>query len=205
MEKKMENQNLIKIFKEYYGAKKKPSVFKAGKGIFITTIGRGEPGGEMFTDRVGLLYKTGYSIRARQKKKGNLFTVAKLEGFWWSDNDAQGEEFLAIPREEWNWKLIIRMPDFVTLDDIEEEIKVLASKGMEVPVSGEIIDQGQAAHILHLGPFSEETTTLKELDQFIDEQGLKKTGGHHEIYISDFRKVDESKLKTILMYEVGKK
>jgi len=200
----MENVNLTKVFKEYYSAKKKPSCFKAGKGKFLTVVGRGEPGGEVFSDKVEALFSLAYGVRAEYKAKGKVFTVAKLEGFWWADNDEQGEEFLAIPRSEWNWKLLIRMPDFISFDGLEElKGKVAKKKTQSVlDIKGEVIDQGTAVHIMHVGPFATETGTLNLMDEYLKAEGIKKTGLHHEIYLSDFRKVDQEKMKTILMYEV---
>ena len=200
----MDNVNLAKVYKEYYSAKGTPSCFQAGEGKFITIPGRGEPGGDLFQDRVSALYQVGYGLRAGYKKEGRVFTVAKLEGFWWSDDDDEGEAFLAIPRSEWNWKLLIRLPDFVSLAEVDvfkqqENKKIPDSVRM---VEGEIIDQGNSAHILHKGPFSEESATLEVLDKYLEKNGIRKIGRHHEIYLSDFRRTEPEKLKTILMYQV---
>lgn len=200
----MDNFNLTKVYKEYYSARLKPSCFPAGEGRFITVVGRGEPGGDDFQEKVSALYQTGYGIRAKYKSEDRAFTMAKLEGFWWSDNDDEGEAFLAIPRSEWNWKLLIRLPDFVSLADVEAFKKQGHKKiTRTVPaIEGELIDQGTSAHILHKGPFSEESKTLDVLDRFLETNDFKKIGRHHEIYLSDFRRTDPEKLKTILMYQV---
>ena len=111
--------DLTKGYKTYYTAKTSPEVVEFGEIPFLTIEGKGEPGGKEFTSKVEVLYPLAYGIKNICKKQGKDFAVPKLEGLWWVESDRPA---LEVPREEWRWKLLIRMPDFVTSEMVEKSI-----------------------------------------------------------------------------------
>ena len=134
------------------------------------------------------------------------FAISKLEGLWWFDENKFGNNTMVdastkVPRTEWEYKLLIRIPDFVTKLKVEQAVKdVVEKKGLLLAnnVGFFEMQEGKSVQILHVGPFSNEGETLQQLDVFMKENCLAKNGFHHEIYLSDFRKTDAAKLKTIL-------
>jgi hypothetical protein len=106
-----------------------------------------------------------------------------------------------VPRSEWEYRLLIRLPDFVTKKDFHKAVNVVLEK-KNIPLTKELefftMAEGKCVQMLHVGPYSTEPETLKEIGKFIETHKLKRNGLHHEIYLSDFRKTVPEKLKTIL-------
>ena len=197
--------DLTKEYKTYYTAKTTPEIVEIEEGKFLTIEGKGAPGGDEFQAKVGALYSLAYGIKKLMKKEGKDFTVAKLEGLWWVDS---GKQYTEVPREEWRWKLLIRQPDFVTEEIVEkagEEIMKKKKLEMVNEVKFEKMREGKCVQILHIGPYSTEPESLEKMYELMKEKGLVYNGFHHEIYLSDPRKVPEEKLKTILRQPVKKK
>jgi hypothetical protein len=171
--------------------------------------GKGAPGGEEFQAKIAALYSLAYGVKMLMKKEGKDFTVAKLEGLWWVDSD---KPYTETPREEWRWKLLIRQPEFVTPEIVEKAMKEVMKKKEKVRGKGERellkevrfekIREGKCIQILHVGPYSAEPETLAKMYDFMKEKGFVPSGYHHEIYLSDPRRVSEEKLKTILRQPV---
>src|SRR5690606_38557812 len=108
---------------------------------------------------------------------------------------------VTIPRSAWEYRLLIRMPDFVTKDDFDEGARIaIAKKGL--PLGPEVewfeLEEGLCVQVLHVGPFAREVETLALVDAFSRAHDLARNGLHHEIYLSDFRKTPPEKLRTIL-------
>lgn len=132
------------------------------------------------------------------KNDGKDFVVPKLEGLWWVDSDRPA---LEVPREEWQWKLIIRMPGFVTSEIVEKaKQKVIKKKKIELvnEIKFEKILESKCVQILHIGPYSTEPESLTKMRKLTEEKNLVENGPHHEIYLSDPRKTASEKMKTIL-------
>ena len=128
-----------------------------------------------------------------------------LEGLWWWDNPKTFSVKDAPPREEWNWKSMIRQPDFIGISILEEvRSEVFKKKGLKVvnDVKWELFDEGLSVQILHLGPYSEEEKSITKLNDFIKEQGYKHRGHHHEIYLNDPKRTTPEKIKTIIIPEI---
>jgi hypothetical protein len=195
--------DLFELHKEEYKATGEPRVVKTGPAMYLAIEGRGEPGSELFTARIEALFAVAYGIKMAKKSAGRDYKVAKLEGLWWGSRGPG--DFSLEPKEEWNWKLIIRTPDFVSGDDIESTVANLLEKGKGHDIKRvvlETIDEGLCVQILHIGPFAEERPSIEKLNHFAQEQGLSFHGLHHEIYLSDFRRVPPEQLKTILRMPV---
>ncbi len=202
----MQKLNLVQQYKEYFSAKKDPEIVHIEPAQFIAIEGLGDPSGEPFSRRIEALYATAYTVKFSCKEKGQDFVVSKLEGLWWFDESKYPDSTMdsapaKIPRSEWAYRLLIRMPDFVTEGVIEEACRHVAERkniAMAQSVGHFILSEGQCVQMLHTGPFSTEPLSLARMNSFMQQRGLAKNGCHHEIYLSDFRKTAPDKLKTIL-------
>jgi hypothetical protein len=202
----LEKLDLTKKYKSYFSAKTKPAVVEIEKANFISIQGKGDPNERPFAERIETMYPVAYAIKFAFKEKGKDFTVSKLEGLWWYDekkykSTSMTDTTVEIPRSEWEYRLLIRLPDFVTKKDVEKAIVSVAAK-KKLALVNELeffeMNEGKSVQILHVGPFSTEPETLKVIAAFIDENKFERNGLHHEIYLSDFRKTKPEKLKTIL-------
>lgn len=202
----MEKLDLTKKYKSYYTAKTQPQLVEIEKAPFLSIVGKGDPSGQAFADRVQALYATAYTIKFIFKGQDKDFGVPKLEGQWWYDQVRYAGLTMdgapkAVPRQEWEYRLLIRLPDFVDRQDVASASEAVATK-KDIGLAREIIllemSEGKSVQMLHVGPFDKEPETLKKINAFIQENGLQQNGLHHEIYLSDFRKTSPEKLKTIL-------
>ncbi|WP_126972881.1 GyrI-like domain-containing protein [Gynurincola endophyticus] len=202
----MEKLDLTKKYKTYFTAKIKPEIVEIEAAQFLSLTGKGDPSGEPFAKNIEALYSTAYTIKFVFKQLDKDFTVSKLEALWWFDQARFGAFSLSeapqkIPRNEWEYRLLIRMPGYVTEQDVKNAIQtVVAKKQIELAKSVEFytMTEGKCVQMLHVGPFSTEPETLEKMNVLIQQHGFQKNGEHHEIYLSDFRKTDPDKLKTIL-------
>jgi hypothetical protein len=124
------------------------------------------------------------------------YAVCKLEGQWFFDGEPA-----AIPKDKWKWKLMIRTPDFIEAKDLTTAVATLLKRGKSGEVEEvalETIDEGVCVQMLHLGPYEKENETMALMRSFAQANGLKLSGPHHEIYLSDPRRVPPERLKTIL-------
>lgn len=202
----MQKLDLAKKYKAYYTAKPIPEIVQIEKVRFVSITGKGDPSDVVFAGRVQALYTVAYSIKFVCKARGEDFIVPKLEALWWFDNEKYDvltiEEAPAIiPRSEWEYRLLLRMPDFVSDKDIASAVTTAAAKKALAAikeVTAFTLEEGNVVQILHIGPFDKEPETLKVLGEFMKTNRLQHNGLHHEIYLSDFRKTAPAKLKTIL-------
>jgi len=202
----MEKLDLVKHFKSYYTAKAKPEILDIEKTQYLSITGKGDPSGENFAKKIQAIYPVAYALKFAFKAKGRDFVVSKLEGLWWYDEQrfagvSIADSPKAIPRSEWEYRLLIRIPDYVKEKDVQTAVAAsFASKGQEAitEVSYFEMEEGKVVQILHTGPFDREPETLAKLNDFMTANALGRNGLHHEIYLSDFRKTPPEKLKTIL-------
>ncbi|MGF6845858.1 hypothetical protein QFZ51_001093 [Chitinophaga sp. W3I9] len=203
--KNMSKLDLTKEFKQYYTAALVPELVTIEKGLFVTITGKGDPNGPMFSEVTAALYAVAYGIKFSSKQRGRDFTVSKLEGFWWVNVNTADP--LQVPRDQWHYELAIRMPDDITRQQFSEAVLAAEKKKKSVfirQVDLKHIEEGLSVQLMHIGPYSEEPVSLKKMEEFMLQQGLRMNGRHHEIYLSDFRKTAPEKLKTILRHPVSK-
>jgi hypothetical protein len=201
----MEKTDLVRKYKSYYSAKAKPELQEFSEVSYVSIMGKGDPSVETFQKKIQALYPVAYALKFRAKEAGRDFVVPKLEGLWWYEGHEEVTSFsdtpLQIPRSEWCWRLLLRMPESVSKPTLLDVIKSVKAK-KEIDHIDEVemftLTEGKVVQMLHVGSFDKEPDTLRVIQQFMAEQGLKKAGLHHEIYLSDFRKTAPSKLKTIL-------
>ncbi len=120
----MEKLDLTKKYKAYFTAKTQPEIVDIEKASFIALRGKGDPSGEVFAKTIEAMYSTAYTIKFACKAKGKDFVVSKLEGQWWFDatrftGQTMNSAAVEVPRSEWEYRLLIRMPDFVTAEHME--------------------------------------------------------------------------------------
>jgi hypothetical protein len=188
--------DLVKEYKTYYTAKTNPELVEFNEIPFLTIAGKGEPGGEEFTSKVEALYSLAYGVKNIYKKQGKDFAVPKLEGLWWVNSDKPALEVL------------LRLPDFVTLEVFEKtREEVFKKKHLELTkeIKFEEIKEGRSVQVMHLGPYSIESETIEKMRDFMKKNDLAENGLHHEIYLSDPRKMAPEKMKTILRQPVKKR
>jgi len=197
----MAKLDLTKVHKAIYTSSTEPNIVEVPAGDFLTIVGRGAPASDVFQRKLEALYGVAYRVKFKAKAAGSDFVVCKQEALWWFDDPTATD----VPREEWNWKLMIRQPEFVTEDMVQQaRLEVQAKKKLDeaLEVAFETYDEGLAAQIMHIGPYGDEGPTIARLHEFIQASGHKPHGLHHEIYLSDPRKVSPEKLRTIIRHAI---
>jgi len=195
----------VDVFREHrdeYAMPREPAVVRVGAGRYLTVTGRGAPNSEEFRAKVGALYGTAYTLKFAWKKRDHDFKVGALEGLWTATG--RGKPALAAPKKTWRWKLLIRVPGFVTRPSLERALAALrAKRGPSADVALETIREGVCVQVLHTGAYGDEPKTLAKMDAFVKAKRLRYRGPHHEIYLSDPRRVPAARLRTILRHPVA--
>ncbi len=168
---------------------------------FIMIDGKGDPNtSPEFAGAIEALFSLSYTLKFMIKKgeTGVDYGVLPLEGLWWADDMTK---FSVEDKSTWKWTLMVMQPDYIT-KALYEEASLQVAKKKDIPhlskTRFESYQEGRAAQIMHIGPFTEEGPTIKRVHDFIEESGFKKSGKHHEIYLSDIRKAAPEKWKTII-------
>lgn len=175
---------------------------------FLMADGHGDPNtAQVYQDVVEALYAVAYKIKFMSKKElGKDYVVPPLEGLWW----AEDMETFTTERDKskWDWTMMIMQPEWVTREICDEACKQVAKVKNPVALSKlrlERYHEGLSVQIMHIGSYDDEGPTIHRLHhEFIPENGYEEAGKHHEIYLSDPRKVAPEKLKTILRQPVRK-
>lgn len=200
----MDKLDLGKADKTYYSASSEPGLVEFSELPFLTLRGQGAPGGDEFTDKVSALIPLAYGMKKRTKQFGQDFIVPKLESLWWVEGDRSANE---VPRAEWYWKLLIRMPEFAEeryFADVVEEVWKNKGNAHIRDARYETIREGLCVQLLHTGAYDTEEETISKLHRYMEEHRLVANGAHHEIYVSDPRKVEAARLKTIIRQPVAR-
>ena len=201
--KTTEKLDLYKLHKDEYVTPKKPVLIQTKPAQYLAISGQGAPGGERFTACIGALYGVAFTIKMTRKFAGKPdYAVCKLEGQWFFDGDPA-----RLPKDKWKWKLMIRTPDFIAGADRKQAVATLRKRGKSREVEEvklETMDEGRCVQMLHAGPYEKECETIALMRSFAESQGFKLAGPHHEIYLSDPRRVPAQRLKTILREPVVK-
>jgi hypothetical protein len=171
---------------------------------YLAVDGEGDPNtAAEYREGVEALYAVAYGVKFARKRAGAPdYTVMPLEGLWWLD----GEPFTPGWKERLIWTLLIRLPDEVTAEQVEEVRRGVARKKGALPALGaprlETLEEGRCAQIMHLGPYADEEPTGRRLHAAIAECGYTPRGKHHEVYIDDPRRTAPEKLRTVLRQPV---
>ncbi|MCC3372629.1 GyrI-like domain-containing protein [Cohnella sp. REN36] len=195
--------DLSKADKTYYSATNRPALVHLDALSYLSIADKGAPDGPVFANATEALYTVAYGVKGLCKKENQDFTVPKLEGLWWVESDKYA---LEVPREEWHWKLLIRMPDFVNRESVDSALANAIAKKKDLEqvhrVVFETLHEGACVQMMHIGPYRTEPDTIEKIHSFMKQHSFVQNGLHHEIYLSDPRKVDPSSMKTILRFPV---
>ncbi len=196
-------QDLKKELKTLYNpSAKEVSIVDVPVMSFLMLDGEGDPrDSEAFAAAMEVLYSASYAVKFMLKRSEPSldYSVMPLEGLWWLANSAKYNP--DAPRDNWRWTLMIMQPDAVTAELVGEAIDEVRKKKDPVALKGlrfARYEEGQAAQIMHIGPYAEEAPTITRLHDFINQNGYQPRGKHHEIYLSDPRRTAPEKLRTIL-------
>lgn len=203
-----------KEYKEFYMPKNKPEIVTVPVANYIAVRGKGNPNqeGGAYQQAVSILYSIAYTIKMSYKGSHKIegffeYVVPPLEGFWWQDH-VEGVDYGN--KDTFNWISVIRLPDFVIKDDFDWAVAEATKKKNLDCFSAELltIDEGLCVQIMHIGPFDDEPATVAVMDKYLKENGyindITGTRLHHEIYLSDARRVEPSKLKTVIRHPIKK-
>jgi hypothetical protein len=202
----MKKLDLTKHYKTYYSAKNQPQLLDIEAAQFLSITGKGDPSEKPYLDKIQALYASAYTLKFLNKAQGKDFVVAKLEGLWNFDEKKYAnlsiyDAPVKVPRSEWEYRMLIRMPEYVTKEQVTAStLQVAEEKQIQLATEVELygMKEGKVVQMLHNGPFINEPETLTQMMEFMEEKGLQKNGWHHEIYLSDFNRTPAEKLRTIL-------
>ncbi|UMG92660.1 GyrI-like domain-containing protein [Nocardioides sp. TF02-7] len=175
---------------------------------YLAVDGRGDPNtAQEYADALAALYPVAYRLKFASKRElGRDYVVPPLEALWWADDMAAFTS--ARDKSRWEWTAMLMVPDWVADDMVDAALAAVAAGDRPAPLDEvrlELLDEGLCVQTLHVGSYDDETATLADLhDRFIPEAGLRMTGRHHEIYLSDPRRVEPSRLRTILRQPVAR-
>lgn len=192
----------------YQPSTKKISVIELPPMNFLLFDGQGNPNtAELFQVGVEALYSASYTLKFMSKIEIQMdYVVLPLEGLWWAD-DMDAFDAANPNKDAWKWTVMIRQPDHLTGEHVEEAIRrSKEKKGLDAldALRFETFEEGLCAQIMYIGPYADEGPTIEGLHEFIHEQGYVRSGKHHEIYLSDLRRTAPEKLKTIIRQPMAK-
>ena len=203
-----------KEYKEFYMPKSKPEIVNVPTANYIAVRGTGDPNveGGTYQQAIGILYAIAYTIKMSYKTDYKIqgffeYVVPPLEGFWWQDH---ASEMNYSNKDAFHWISVIRLPNFVTKADFDWAVKTATQKKKLDCSSAEFftVHEGLCVQMMHLGPFDNEPQTIALMESYLEENGyvtdLTATRRHHEIYMSDARKVAPEKWKTVIRHPIRK-
>lgn len=203
-----------KEYKEFYMPKKKPGIVEIPKMNYIAVRGKGNPNDENseYKNSIGLLYAIAFTIKMSYKGTYKIdgyfeYVVPPLEGFWWQEN-TDGIDYNR--KEDMNFISVIRLPDFVTEDDFKWAVDEATQKKKQDFSKVEFFtyDEGICVQCMHIGSYDNEPETVDLMHKYMKENGyeldITDSRLHHEIYLSNPRRCDESKLKTVIRHPIKK-
>lgn len=203
-----------KEYKEFYIPKNKPSIIEIPKMNYIAVRGKGNPNEEdsEYKKSIGLLYAIAFTIKMSYKGDYRIdgyfqYVVPPLEGFWWQEG-IKGVDYTK--KEDFHFISLIRLPDFVSKKDFEWAINEATKKKKQDFSKVEFLtyNEGLCVQCMHIGPYDNEPVTVELMHNYAKENGYKidinNSRYHHEIYLSDPRKSDVNKLKTVIRHPIIK-
>lgn len=203
-----------KEFKEFYQPKTKPSIITIPKMNYLAVRGTGDPNQEdsAYKESIELLYGVAYTLKMSHKTDYKIegffdYVVPPLEGFWWQE-DREGVDYGH--KEQFSFISVIRLPDFVSKDNVDWAISQASKKKKRDFSRVEFFtyDEGLCVQCMHVGPYNDEPKTVEAMHQFMEEEGyvldITLERMHHEIYLGDVRKTAAEKLKTVLRHPIKK-
>lgn len=194
--------DLYRQYKSEYVTPKDPVFVVVGPAKYLTITGNGAPGGEHFKTHISALYSVAFTLKMAEKFAGHDYKVGHLEGQWWAEGQS---DFRTHEAKDWLWRLLIRVPEFITQKELDNSIKTVLAKRkawLASQVKLEELAEGRCVQMLHIGPYGKEKTTVDKMQSMVEGRGLHFRGPHHEIYLSDPNRVPSERLRTILRYPI---
>ena len=201
-----------KEYKEFYMPKNKPEIVTVPQANYIAVRGKGNPNeiDGAYQKAISILYAVAYTLKMSYKTEHKIegffeYVVPPLEGFWWQDN-VDGIDYA--DKAAFNWISVIRLPEFITQKDFEWAVETASEKKKLDCSSAEFltVDEGLCVQIMHIGAFDDEPQTITLMDEYIAQNGyendITESRLHHEIYLSDARKVAPEKWKTVIRHPI---
>ena len=203
-----------KEYKEFYMPKNKPEIVTVSKANYIAVRGEGNPNeeGGAYQNAISVLYAVAYTLKMSYKTDYKIegffeYVVPPLEGFWWQDG-VTGVEYGN--KDSFKWISVIRLPDFVTKKDFAWAVETATrKKKIDCSIAEFLtVDEGLCVQIMHHGSFDDEPESVALMDAYLQEKGyvndINDKRLHHEIYMSDARKVPAEKWKTVIRHPIKK-
>lgn len=203
-----------KEYKEFYAPGNKPAIVTVPKMNYVAVRGKGDPNAENgeYKRAIGILYAIAFTIKMSYKGPHKIdgyfeYVVPPLEGFWWQDNST---EIDYTRKEDFNFISVIRLPDFVTKADFDWAVREATQKKKADFSNAEFFtyDEGICVQCMHIGSYDDEPATIERMHDYMRSQGyetdITNERYHHEIYLSDPRKCDIAKLKTVVRHPIKK-
>ena len=202
-----------KEYKEFYLPKNKPEIVTVPKANYLAVKGSGNPNEEdgAYKKAISMLYTIAYTLKMSYKTDYRIdgffeYVVPPLEGFWWQEG-VEGIDYTK--KETFQWISVIRIPEFISKKDIAWAIATAKKKQDCSPVQFLTIEEGICVQMMHIGAFDEEPATVEYMDRYLEEQGYEndfsETRLHHEIYLSDARRVVPEKWRTVIRHPIRRK
>lgn len=203
-----------KEYKAFYMPKNRPEILEVPKANYVAVRGKGDPNeeGGAYQQAISVLYAVAYTLKMSYKTDYRIsgffeYVVPPLEGFWWQEN---GDEIDYTDKSGFRWISMIRLPDFITEKDLSWAVETATKKKKLDCTSAEFltIEEGLCVQIMHQGSFDREPETVALMDAYLAENGyitdFTDERMHHEIYLSDARKVAPEKWKTVIRHPIKK-
>ena len=203
-----------KEYKEFYMPKNRPEIVDVPKANYIAVRGKGDPNEKdgAYQQAIGVLYSVAYTLKMSYKTDYKIdgffeYVVPPLEGFWWQDG-VVGIDYTN--KTAFKWISVIRLPDFITKKDFNWAVDVATKKKKLDCSSAEFItiNEGLCVQIMHIGSYDDEPASIALMNDYLATNGyttdITDTRLHHEIYLSDARKVPREKLKTVIRHPIRK-
>ena len=203
-----------KEYKEFYMPANQPEIILVPKANYIAVRGKGDPNeeGGAYQQAISVLYAVAYTLKMSYKTDYKIqgffeYVVPPLEGFWWQEN-AEGVDYT--DKSAFNWISVIRLPDFVTQEDFAWAVDAATKKKKLDCTSAEfmMIEEGLCVQMMHFGAFDDEPATVALMDAYLKQNGyvndMNTDRLHHEIYLSDARKIAPKKWKTVIRHPIKK-
>jgi hypothetical protein len=198
--------DLYRAHPEEYATPATPAIVNVRAGTYLAVSGNGAPGGPEFQEKMGALFALTYTTKMAFRSSGKDFRVMPVEGVW--EPGAAGATDAASLADA-RWTLQIRVPDFVSPPALRAAESILEARGRVPPQAREVRAvrraEGRCVQMLHVGPYDAERDDLAAMTRYADTRGYVPTGLHHEIYLSDPRRVPSPRLRTILRLPVRRR
>lgn len=201
-----------KEHKELYAPKRKPEIIEVPRANYVAVRGKGDPNEENgpYQQAISVLYSVAYTLKMSYRTDYRIegfyeYVVPPLEGFWWQEG-ASGIDYS--DKSSFCWISAIRLPDFITEEDLAWAVETATRKKKLDCSKAEFltVDEGLCVQAMHIGPFDDEPATIEAMDRFVEENGCENDFSssrfHHEVYLSDARRVAPEKWKTIIRHPI---